>query len=107
VGVAYVIYFHTGVDVNVTWTEGTHLTLDWTGKFRSPVPLYFELSIGTQLGSGRIRKWVELSMTQTSYSVSAGLLQRTEDYFVTLTAISSSGLHSTAVQLMAGLPLGV
>lgn len=96
-----------GVAINESWSQGSMLTLDWTGKFVSPAPLYFELSIGTQLGSGRFRKWVELSMTQTSYSVSGGLLQHSEDYFVAVTAISSSGLHTTAIQLLASLPLGM
>ena len=99
--------FVLGVAINESWSEGSTLTLDWTGKFTSPTPLYFELSIGTQLGSGRLRKWVELSVAQTSYSVSDGLLERSEDYFITLTAISSSGLHTTAIQLIASLPLGM
>ena len=59
------------------------------------------------MGSGYIRKWVELSVAETSYSVGGGVLERSEDYFVALTAIGSSGLHTTAIQLIAGLPLGM
>lgn len=97
----------SGVAINESWSQGAVLTLDWTGKFISPTPLYYELSIGTQLGSGRIRKWVELSVAQTSYSVPSGLLQRDEDYFAVVTAIASSGLHTTAFKFLPSLPLGL
>lgn len=81
------------------------LSLDWTGKFTSPAPLYFELSIGRQKGSGHVLMWVELSTTEASYSLSS--LRVEMDYFVSITAVTSSGLHTTATQLIAGIPLGV
>ena len=96
-----------GVAVNVSWSGDSSLSLDWSGKFRSPSPLYYELSIGPQLGSGRVLKWVELSMAEPSYTTARGLLRRDGDYFVSLTAITSSGLHTTSSQLIAGMPLGV
>lgn len=101
------VLFSAGVAINDSWSQSSVRTFDWTGKFVSPAPLYFELSIGTQMGSGRIRKWVELSTAQTSYSVSGSVLQRSEDYFVAVTAISSSGLHTTASQLIPSMPLGM
>lgn len=96
----------SGAAINASWLQET-LHLDWSEKFTSVEPLYFELSMGTQMGSGYIRKWVELSVAETSYSVGGGVLERSEDYFVALTAIGSSGLHTTAIQLIAGLPLGM
>lgn len=99
--------FPAGIAFNVSWSDDSVLTVDWAGRFSSPAPLYFEFSLGTQKGSGSVRKWVELSTVETGYSVSSMLLQRVEDYFVTVTAITSSGLHSTTSQLIAGVPLGV
>ncbi len=96
-----------GVAINASWSQDSTLTLEWLGKFLSPSPLYYELSIGPQLGSGGVLKWVEVSVAQTSYSTAGGLLQREGDYFVSLTAITSSGLHTTDTQLLAGMPLGV
>ncbi len=81
----------------------SELLLDWSGKFVSPAPLYYELSIGTQMGSGSVRKWVELSTTESSFSLP--VLSSDRDYFVTVTAIASSGVQTTAVQLLAGLPI--
>lgn len=49
--------------------------------------------------------WVELSTTEASYSLSS--LRVEMDYFVSITAVTSSGLHTTATQLIAGIPLGV
>lgn len=83
------------------------LTVDWSGKFTSPAPLYFEFSLGTQKGSGSVRKWVELGTMETRYTVSSTQLERSGDYFVAVTAISSSGLHITATQLLAGVPVGM
>ena len=91
--------------MNVTWVSDTQLQLDWFEYFTSPTPLYFELSLGPQMGSGSILKWVELSTMQTSIVISDGRLHRSSDYFISLTAISYSGLHTTANQLLAGVPL--
>lgn len=59
------------------------------------------------MGSGSVRKWVELGTMETSYIVSSVLLQHSVDYFVAVTAISSAGLHTTATQLLAGVPVGM
>ena len=98
------ISFLSGSAINASWSHDSVLSLDWSGKFSSPTPLYYEISIGTQIGSGRVRKWVELSVAQSSYNGSLQLVTN-EDYFVAVTAISSSGLHTTAIELLSGLPL--
>ena len=103
----FVHTYYIGVAINSSWSGDNVLTVDWSDRFTSPAPLYFELSLGTQMGSGSVRKWVELSTMATSYVVSSELLDRSEDYFVTVTAIGSSGLHSTASQLLAGVPVGM
>lgn len=92
---------HAGLAINASWSGDNELVFDWSGKFTSPAPLYFEISVGTQMGNGRISRWVELSMTQTSYTVQ---LRRDMDYFIAVTAISSSGLHTTSTEMLAGLP---
>lgn len=93
-----------GSAINASWSHDSVFSLDWSGKFTSPAPLYYEISIGTQIGSGRVRRWVELSVAQSSYNGSLQFMAN-EDYFVAVTAISSSGLHTTAIQLLSGLPL--
>ena len=94
-----------GSPINTTWIDGS-LHFDWTGKFEAtpPSPLTFELSLGTLTGSGIIRKWVELSTDYTQYTVSDSRLSEERDYFLTLLAISSSGLHTTATHMEAGVP---
>ena len=91
--------------INATWITDSELQLEWFGAFSSAAPLYFELSLGPQMGSGSILKWVELSTMATSFTVTNSRLRRSTDYFVALTAISYSGLHTNVNQLLAGLPL--
>ena len=91
--------------MNATWISDSELQLEWFEAFSSPAPLYFELSLGPQMGSGSILKWVELSTMATSFTVTDSRLRRSMDYFVALTAVSYSGLHTTVNQLLAGLPL--
>ena len=96
---------HTpGAAINATWINGS-LHFDWTHTFTSPSPLTFELSLGTLAGSGIIRKWVELGTDHTHYTVTDSRLSETGDYFLTVVAISLSGLHTTASNMVAGTPL--
>ena len=99
------IIFCAGDLFNATWIADGQLHLEWFESFTSPTPLYYELSLGPQMGSGSIIKWVELSTIQTAVTLSDERLQRSSDYFVALTAISYSGLHTTSNQLLAGMPL--
>ena len=57
------------------------------------------------MGSSSIERWVELSTQDTSYTVTSVRLRRNVDYFIALTAISSSGLHTTVSQLESGMPV--
>ena len=91
--------------VNDTWLSRTQLSLDWTDKFSSPAPLRYELSVGYQRGSGSIVKWVELSSDQMSITLAHPRLERSRDYYLTLTAIGESGLHTTHNQVIAGIPM--
>lgn len=94
----------SGADITPTWTSGSTLRLDWTGKFSSTAPLYYEFSLGTQMGSGSIRQWQETD--QTFASITSARLNQNRDYFFTLTAVSSSGIHTTAYRMIAGMPVG-
>lgn len=83
--------------MNATWSNGS-LHLDWSHTFvTTPLsPLYFELSVGTQRGSGDITKWALISMDHTHYTVTDSRLDEMTEYFVSVVAISSSGLHTIA-----------
>lgn len=94
-----------GGKVNATWLSASQLQLDWTDKFSSPAPLRYEISLGSQRGSGSIRMWAEFSSEQTSLILSDPRLMRRLDYYLSLTAISASGLHTTMSQVIAGIPL--
>lgn len=102
---SYYVCIIIGNRINATWISDSLLQLDWFELFASHAPIYYELSLGTQMGSGSIVKWVELSTLQSSITISDSRLQRISDYFVSLTAISYSGLHFTTNQLLAGMPL--
>ena len=92
----------TGMPINSTWT-GNALLLEWEGLFTSPAPLYYEFSLGTQVGSGSIRRWVELETDRTFVSVTDTRLNQETDYFLALTAISSAGRHTTVDRMVAGI----
>jgi hypothetical protein len=94
----------TGATINATWVDGS-LHFDWTDRFNSTAPLTFELSVGTLTGSGIIRKWEELSTDHTYYTVVDSRLSKVRDYFLTVVAVSSSGLHTVAGHMEPGLPL--
>ena len=89
----------------MTWIDDMTLHFDWSGKFKSTSPLTFELSLGTMTGSGIIQKWVELGTGHTHHTVSDGRLSRTKDYFLTVTAISSSGLYTSVSHMESSVPL--
>ena len=64
------------------------------------VPLYYEVSLGTQVGSAAVTRWKEpLETDSTSFKFSDARLNRLVDYFLSLTAITYSG-HSTTVNFM-------
>ncbi len=101
----YAYPLHVGIRVNDTWLSSNQLSLDWSDKFTDPSPLRYELSIGTQRGSGSVQMWVEFSSMETSLTLSHPKLFRNIDYFLSLVAISSSGLYITANQVIAGIPM--
>ena len=103
--IQYQHFSTSGTPVNATWVANTQIQLDWSSKFSSTASLRYELSLGTQMGSGSIRKWVGLSSLQTSLLISDPQLTRNNDYFLSLTAIGSSGLHTTVSQMISGIPI--
>lgn len=57
------------------------------------------------MGSSSIRRWVELGTDLTMVTITDARLDQETDYFLSLTAISSSGLHSTVDHLVPAMPL--
>ena len=85
----------------VAW-DGNSLTVSWTDRFEPPpgVPLYYEVSLGTQVGSAAITRWKEPLVTDgTSFKFTDVRLNRLADYFLSLTAIAYSG-YSTTLNFM-------
>lgn len=80
----------TGVPLGVTWGQG-RVTLNWSGRFQPPpgVPLYYEASLGTQLGSASITRWVSTESTVIEFSDAR--LTSMREYFLSLTAVAYSG----------------
>ena len=91
--------------MNDTWLSSNQLSLDWSDKFTDSALLRYELSIGTQRGSGSVQMWVEFSSEETSLTLSHPQLLRRNDYFLSLIAISPSGLYVTVNQVIAGIPM--
>ncbi len=94
-----------GARVNNTWLDTNTLALDWTDKFTSSTPLGYEITLGTQKGSGSIVMWAGFSSDQTTFELSDNRLIRNMDYFVSLVAIGYNGLSTIANQVVAGIPL--
>ena len=92
-----------GATINSSWTSGNTLLLEWGGKFTSPTPLYYEFSLGTQVGSGSVTRWLETD--QTSVSLTNARLTHQRDFFLTLIAIGRSGLHTNANTMVLGMPI--
>ncbi len=91
--------------VNDTWLSSNTLSFDWSDKFSSPAHLRYELSLGTQSGSGSVLKWAGFSSEESLLTLSHPRLFRSRDYYLTLTAISASGLSVTSYQVIAGIPM--
>lgn len=78
--------------------------IEWSGKFTSSsVPLYYEVSLGTRMGSGSVIRWLET--TGISVQFTDPQLSLETDCFVTLTAITYAGLHTTYTQFISGIPI--
>lgn len=92
----------TGTPINVTILP-PNILLEWSNKFNSSVPLYYEVSVGTRMGSGSMVRWLE--STGTFIQSTNPQVSSERDYFVTLTAISYAGLHTTVTQLVPGIPI--
>ena len=94
------VYVET-VDLTVTW-DGTSVTVVWTDRFEAPpgVPLYYEVSLGTQVGSAAVTRWKQpLETVTTSFKFTDVRLNRLTDYFLSLTAIAYTG-YSTTLNFM-------
>lgn len=87
--------FTAGVPISSSWvTSSQQLMVDWEGSFASSLPLRYEISVGTSLGSGSVLSWMETEQTSLDYHHPR--LVPTADYFVTVTAIAANGHSTTA-----------
>ena len=67
------------------------LTISWKSALISPVPLYYELSIGSQqLGSSSIRKLI--TTENTMIEINDPDLTKSSIYFLSIRAINYAGL---------------
>lgn len=93
------IVYLLGAPINSSWT-GASVRLYWSGKFLSSSVIKYELSVGRVEAGTDVLKFTET--LQTEYLVTSSLLDQSTDFYVVLTAISASGLHSTVIQQFPG-----
>lgn len=96
------LHTDTSTGINVTILP-PNVFIDWSGKFYSSIPLYYEVSLGTRMGSGCVVRWLET--TNTFLQSTNPQLRSESDYFVTVTAITYAGMHTTAIQFISGMPI--
>lgn len=82
------------VPISANWTQTTQLHFNWTGVFTSPGPLYYEYSLGENLGSTNVVRWGG-SLTVTTATITQPWLRPTSSYFFMLTAYTPAGLYTT------------
>ena len=79
------------VKLNVTQEIG-QLDIEWRNVFTSPTPLYYELSVGNQLGGSSIRKLVT---TDNSFiAINEAEIIPLGVYFLSIRAINYAGLSA-------------
>ena len=94
---------YIGDAINVTILP-PNVIIEWSNVFTTTtLPLYYEISFGTRMGSGSILRWLET--TDTSIQLTNPQLSIERDYFVTVTAINYAGLYTTVTQFVPGTPV--
>ena len=81
----------------------SQLTIEWDDVIQADVPLYYEVSLGSQVGSSSIRRWAIVMETMNSFIVIRDdRLKQTTDYFLSLTGITFSGLSLSINYMITG-----
>ena len=76
----------------VTW-GASQLTIKWDDVINADAPIYYEVSLGSQVGSSSIRRWAVVLETMNPFIIiTDDRLMPTTDYFLSLTGVTYSGL---------------
>ena len=79
------------------------LSLEWNGLFTSSSPVYYEVSIGTQMGSSSIRKWITVQETENNkIQITDTSLTPSKEYFVSLSGITFAGVSTSVNYMITG-----
>ena len=89
--ILFVLYFSDDIKLNVTQVAG-QLDIQWRNVFTSPGPLYYEVSVGTQLGSSSIRKLV--TTDNNFIQINEPEITQSGVYFLSIRAISYAGFYT-------------
>ncbi|KAL3843250.1 hypothetical protein ACJMK2_021192 [Sinanodonta woodiana] len=89
---------HDGRTIVLSWNpSGGTVTASWDSLFSSEYPLQYEVSAGTVQGGSDIIQWQETRENQLKFSFDKEAIGPTgKDVFVSVRAISPSGLYETA-----------
>ena len=79
------------IKLNVTRAQG-HLLVEWRDLFTSPIPVYYEVSLGNQLGGSAIRKLV--TTPESFIEINEPEITVSDVYFLSVKAIDYAGLSS-------------
>ena len=92
-----------GVPISSQWLlPSQQLMVEWEGTFASSLPLRYEVSVGTSLGSGSVLSWMETEHSSLDHRHPR--LLPTADYFVTVTAVAANGHSVTAWAIVHAVP---
>lgn len=81
----------------------SQVTVEWGDVFTADAPLYYEVSLGSQVGSSSIRRWAVVMETMDPFIIIRDdRLEQTTDYFLSLTGISYSGLSLSINYIITG-----
>ena len=96
--------FISGVDKYpvVTWGV-SQLTIEWDDVIEADAPIYYEVSLGSQVGSSSIRRWAIVMETMNPFIIiTDDRLMQTTDYFLSLTGVTYSGLSLSVNYMITG-----
>ena len=65
--------------------------------------MYYEVSIGTQMGSSSIRKWITVQETENNkIQITDTSLTPSKEYFVSLSGITFAGVSNSVNYMITG-----
>ena len=99
-----VCIFISGSDKAPAVMWGTsQLTIRWDDVIKADAPIYYEVSLGSQVGSSSIRRWAVVMETMNPFIIiTDDRLMPTTDYFLSLTGVTYSGLSLSINYMITG-----